>query len=164
MGNCVLRVIHIVDKFMEVFSALILGGMTLFIFAQVLARYVFKSPLAWSEEGARFMFIWMTFIAGYVGARKGQHIGVELIQNLFPESIKAGMKVLCDLISIGFFILVLFYCCAQWDKLSAQTSPALKIPMAFVYLGMMLGCFGMAASYFLLIFVVLKKKRGEEAS
>lgn len=102
MGNCVLRVIHIVDKFMEVFSALILGGMTLFIFAQVLARYVFKSPLAWSEEGARFMFIWMTFIAGYVGARKGQHIGVELIQNLFPESIKAGMKVLCDLISIGF--------------------------------------------------------------
>ncbi len=45
MGNCVLRVIHIVDKFMEVFSALILGGMTLFIFAQVLARYVFKSPL-----------------------------------------------------------------------------------------------------------------------
>ena len=37
MGNCVLRVIHIVDKFMEVFSALILGGMTLFIFAQVLA-------------------------------------------------------------------------------------------------------------------------------
>ena len=79
MGNCVLRVIHIVDKFMEVFSALILGGMTLFIFAQVLARYVFKSPLAWSEEGARFMFIWMTFIAGYVGARKGQNIRVELI-------------------------------------------------------------------------------------
>lgn len=164
MGNCVVRVVHIVDKIMEAFSALILGGMTLFIFIQVLARYVFKSPLAWSEEGARFMFIWMTFIAGYVGARKGQHIGVELIQNMFPESVKKGMKVICDLISIGFFIMVLYYCCTQWNKLSAQTSPALKIPMAFVYLGMMLGCFGMAVSYFLHIFEVLKREGREDVS
>lgn len=164
MGNCVGRVVHVVDKIMEAFSALILGGMTLFIFVQVLARYVFKSPLAWSEEGARFLFIWMTFIAGYVGARKGQHIGVELIQNLFPETVRKGMKVLCDLISIGFFIIVLYYCCAQWDKLSAQTSPALKLPMAFVYLGMMLGCLGMAVSYFLHIFEILKRERREDAS
>ena len=164
MGNCVGRVVQVVDKIMEAFSALILGGMTLFIFVQVLARYVFKSPLAWSEEGARFLFIWMTFIAGYVGARKGQHIGVELIQNLFPETVRKGMKVLCDLISIGFFIMVLYYCCAQWDKLSAQTSPALKLPMAFVYLGMMLGCLGMAVSYFLHIFEILKRERREDAS
>ena len=45
MGNCVLRVIHIVDKFMEVFSALILGGMTLFIFAQVRPGMYLNPPL-----------------------------------------------------------------------------------------------------------------------
>lgn len=161
MGNGVDKVFHMVDKIMEAFSALILGGMTFLIFVQVLARYVFKTPLAWSEESARFLFIWMTFIAGYVGARKGQHIGVELIQNLLPKTVKRGIKVVCDLISVVFFLMVLYYCCTQWGKLSSQTSPALKIPMAFVYLGMMMGCLGMAVSYFLHIFEVIKKEKGE---
>lgn len=157
------RIFHVVDKVMEALSALILGGMTLLIFVQVLARYVFKAPLAWSEEGARFLFIWMTFIAGYVGARKAQHIGVELVQNLFPVPVKKGMKVLCDLLSAGFFLLVLYNCCNQWGKLSAQTSPALKLPMSVVYLGMMLGCLCLAASYLYHIVEVLRGEKEEGA-
>lgn len=158
------RLLHIVDKIMETFSAIILGSMTLLIFIQVLARYVFKAPLAWSEEGARFLFIWMTFIAGYVGARKGQHIGVELIQDLFPVPIKKGMKIVSDLLSVSFFLIVFYYCCTQWGKLSAQISPALKLPMAFVYLGMMLGCLGLAVSYFVHIFEVIRAERREGTS
>ncbi len=158
MDDDVNKMFHAVDRVMETFSAIILGGMTLMIFVQVLARYVFKSPLAWSEEGARFLFIWMTFIAGYVGARKGQHIGVELIQNLFPAWMKKIMQAISDLLSVGFFVMVLYYCVMQWTKLSAQTSPALKLPMSFVYLGMMIGCLGMAASYLAHACTILKKK------
>lgn len=149
---------RVLDKIMEALSALILGSMTLFIFAQVVARYVLKMPLAWSEEGARFLFIWMTFIAGYVGSRKGQHIGVELIQNMFPLSVKKGMQVFSDLITSGFFMVVFYYCCTQWGKFSAQISPALKLPMSAVYFGMMLGCFCMALNYFFDIFKVLGVK------
>lgn len=148
----------VLDKIMEALSALILGSMTLFIFAQVVARYVLKMPLAWSEEGARFLFIWMTFIAGYVGSRKGQHIGVELIQNMFPLPVKKGMQVFSDLITSGFFMVVFYYCCTQWGKFSAQISPALKLPMSAVYFGMMLGCFCMALNYFFDIFKVLGVK------
>ncbi|MGP8314157.1 TRAP transporter small permease [Enterocloster aldenensis] len=158
------KLFHFLDKTMETCSAIILAGMTLLIFIQVLARYIFKTPLAWSEEGARFLFIWMTFIAGYVGARKGQHIGVELIQNLFPAPIRMGMKVICDLLSAFFFLMVLYYCGTQWGKLSSQTSPALHLSMALVYLGMMLGCLGLSASYLYHIRDVLKKERSEETS
>lgn len=45
---------------------------------QVFARYVFGSPIPWSEEVARLGLIWLTFIAaGFVAAR-GQHIVVDL--------------------------------------------------------------------------------------
>lgn len=45
---------------------------------QVFARYVFGSPISWSEEVARLGLIWLTFIAaGFVAAR-GQHIAVDL--------------------------------------------------------------------------------------
>ncbi len=45
---------------------------------QVIARYVFGSPISWSEEVARLGMIWLTFIAaGFVAARR-QHIAVDL--------------------------------------------------------------------------------------
>lgn len=160
MGSIADKMFCVVDKTMEAFSALILGGMTILIFVQVLARYIFKMPLAWSEEGARFLFIWMTFIAGYVGARRGQHIGVELIQNLFPNMVKKGMQIMSDLLSVVFFMIVFYFCCLQWGKFSMQISPALKIPMSFVYLGMMVGSMGLALSYFFHIFEVAKREKG----
>ena len=137
----------VLDRFMEAFSAIIWGGMTLLIFIQVIARYCLHTPLAWSEEGARCLFIWMTFIAGYVGARKKQHIGVELIQDLFPAGTKRVMQFLSNMLAAGFCILVLYYCCQQWGKLSSQTSPALGFQMSIVYLGMMIGCLGMTVCY-----------------
>ena len=84
-----------------------LGGMTLAIFLQVIFRYLLNAPLAWTEELSVFMFIWMTFIAGYLGARRGKHIGVDAIKNALP---RVGTKIL-DFISnticaIFFFILV----------------------------------------------------------
>lgn len=46
--------------------------------SQVFARYVFGTPISWSEEVARLGLIWLTFIAaGFVAAR-GQHIAVDL--------------------------------------------------------------------------------------
>ncbi len=45
---------------------------------QVVARYLFRMPLPWSEEVARLAMIWLTFIsASFVLAQKG-HIAVEI--------------------------------------------------------------------------------------
>ena len=52
----------VVDKRFEFLSFLTLGGMTLLITIQVICRYLLNSPLGWSEELARFGFIWMTFL------------------------------------------------------------------------------------------------------
>jgi len=46
--------------------------------SQVISRYLFRSPLSWSEEVSRFAMIWLTFIAAsFISARR-QHIAVDL--------------------------------------------------------------------------------------
>jgi TRAP-type C4-dicarboxylate transport system permease small subunit len=136
-----------VDAVFSWLSVLTLGGMTVLIFIQVLFRYMFNSPLAWTEELARFLFIWMTFVAGVVAARRGQHIGVELIVNMLPSIGKKTIGVFAHLVSTVFFGIISFYCISLWSKLNSQLSPALLLPMAYVYLGIILGSVFMGLYY-----------------
>lgn len=152
-----------VDKVFFGLSALVLAGMTVLITVQVICRFILHAPLAWSEEAARFGFIWMTFFAGYVGERSSQHISVELVQNLFPAGVKKGMKSISAVIAGGFFLMVAYYLVSLWGKLSTQTSAALRVPMSYVYLGMLVGCFFMGLSYLYdAVKILLWENRKEE--
>ncbi|MDR2588289.1 MAG: TRAP transporter small permease [Spirochaetales bacterium] len=154
----------IVDTLFFWLSALTLGGMTVLIFTQVLFRYVFNSPLAWTEELARFLFIWMTFVAGVVAARRGGHIGVELIVNRLSSLSKKTVGVFAHLVSALFFGIISFYCVSLWDKLSLQLSPALQLPLSYVYLGIILGSVFMGLHYlWAMTALCLPKKEGRDA-
>lgn len=137
-----------IDKVFEWASALILGFMMILMALQVLFRYVLNSPLAWSEELARFAFIWMTFIAGYLAARNAEHVAVTAIQDRLPNIPSKILKLASDWISAGFFGIVAVYSLMQWSTLASQTSSALRIPMSLVYLGMIIGSIFMAIAYF----------------
>jgi TRAP-type C4-dicarboxylate transport system permease small subunit len=137
----------IIDRIFFWLSVLTLGGMTLLIFIQVIFRYALNSPLAWTEELARFLFIWMTFVAGVVAARRGQHIGVELIVNMLPSIGRKAIGIFAHLVTTVFFGIISYYCISLWDKLNVQRSPALTIPMSFVYLGIVLGSVFMGLYY-----------------
>lgn len=74
-----------VEQFFSVgLLALILVSMG----AQVISRYLFRAPLSWSEEVARFAMIWLTFIAASFISARGQHIAVDL----FGGGTDAGDK------------------------------------------------------------------------
>ncbi|MDR3230565.1 MAG: TRAP transporter small permease [Synergistaceae bacterium] len=133
------RILGKIDVLFKWLTVVLLGGMTLLIFIQVIFRYVLTQPLAWSEELARFLFIWVTFIAGYVGVRQNKHIGISALQDALPLMCGKILKSLSNLICTVFFIVVVYYTCISWPKLYMQKSPALNIPIAFVYLCMIIG-------------------------
>lgn len=62
----------------QVLAVALLAVLLIAMGAQVIARYVFGSPLSWSEEVARLAMIWLTFIAASFVAAKGEHIAVDL--------------------------------------------------------------------------------------
>lgn len=51
-------------------------AMTIIVFAQVIARYVFHNSFEWAEEISRFLVVWITFGGSAYAFRKGAHIGV----------------------------------------------------------------------------------------
>ena len=57
--------------------AILLGLIVAIMFAQVMFRYTFNNSLSWSEEIAKFIFIWITFLGAALCFRDRKHLGVD---------------------------------------------------------------------------------------
>lgn len=114
-------------------AAGLLVGILVTMAAQVLARYVFGSPFAWSEEVARFALIWLAFIAASFVMAEGRHIAVDTVSarmgkrgKLLLECVSSGVVVgSCLLLLVGGFRFV-------W-RVGLVGSPSLDIPMSWWY-------------------------------
>jgi TRAP-type C4-dicarboxylate transport system permease small subunit len=121
--------------------AAILGALVVILAAQVIARYAFGAPLAWSEELARYLLIWCTFIGVSLAVREGRNISVDLLPTLMgPRGVRA-LAWLALLGSMAFFALVLWHSLELTMRISriGQLSPGLGLPMWTVYLAAPVG-------------------------
>lgn len=108
--------------------------------AQVIWRYILAMPLQWSEEVARYSFVWVTFLgaAALMRMRDG-HPAIEALHHSVGPRLQNALRIVCRVvviagslaISVGGFCMVQL----QWQQLS----PSLEVPMAWIYLSMALG-------------------------
>ncbi len=114
------------------------------IFSQVVFRYVFRNPLVWSEEVARYSLIWMTMIGAAVATRHGQHLLIDSIVSRFSERNRQRAAVVLQAISIAFCLLM-SWLGVEISRLAWKAiSPATHIPMGVVYASMPIGFVCMA--------------------
>ena len=76
-------------------NAVIVTGFLIMFFvllAQVIMRYVFNSPLTWSEETARFIFVYVSFVGISFAYRQKAHIRMEAVVKLLPPGIQTFLE------------------------------------------------------------------------
>ena len=108
--------------------------MTIMIFLQVIFRYLLKAPLSYSEELARYMFIWSVAMGAALALRRGKHIGVEAFVQWLPFRLRDQVKIVGSLLNLLFFGLLIWYGFVMVRATMDQLSPALLLPMGYVYL------------------------------
>ncbi len=127
--------------FEEYITAAFLVVMTLLIFFQVMSRFLLNTPLAWSEEAARYVFIWTIYLSAALAVKHRKHIRVEVGLMLFKGKAKSAMFILSDILFLIFSIILVNDGIRLVQTLSAhqQVSPALALPMNIVYIIIPLG-------------------------
>ena len=73
------------------------------VFTQVLVRYLTYQPLAWTEEAARYIFIWLCLLGAAVAARRGQHFVVDLAQRALPADAFRIAAVATKVVEAAFY-------------------------------------------------------------
>lgn len=108
----------------------------LLIFVQVVMRTVFRNSLSWSEELARYLFIWQIWLGTSIAVRENEHIRVTLIYSFVKNKfMQRVIHTLADLIWFAFcaFMTVNGNTLLQSMISRNATSSGLRIPLAFVY-------------------------------
>lgn len=131
------------DKFELYICIILMSLMTVLIFFQVVMRYVFGNSLTWSEEMARYVFIWLVYFGISYGARIRKHIRIEASLKLFPTKFRPIVVIIGDLLFLFFacFIVYSGFGLVQKQMKLNQLSPAMHIPMWFLYSAPVVGFF-----------------------
>ena len=118
--------------FLSVFS---IGLMLVIIFLQVVSRYIFNHSFEWSEELARFLFVWTVFIGSALIIGDKGHMAVKLLGEKL-KGTKAGivLNLFIELCSLVFILILIVQGAKMTKVMMFQTSPALGVPMGYVYL------------------------------
>jgi TRAP-type transport system small permease protein len=132
------KVIEGITQFLETIMGLLVFFLIVVVFAQVLMRYVFNAPMAWSTELARFMLIWLTFCGASVATIRLSHLTMGL--NLY-SAIKNPVFVLVSKLVINIFVVIAMFVVGWYGTTTmlmtgARIAPMTGIPMYFVWAAM----------------------------
>jgi len=117
---------------------ILVSCLTAVTFAQVVSRYLLGDPLIWSEEAARYLFVWVSMIGSALAIRKGSHFGLDFLIRRMPKfrPIVAPMVII---VMIAFLVVVLKTGIDETRLASMQFAMTFPMRMHWAYLALPVG-------------------------
>jgi TRAP-type C4-dicarboxylate transport system permease small subunit len=127
------KLIDLFYRFLEILLIVLLSGMALMVFVNVIMRYGFNSGLNISDELSRYFFVWLTFIGAVVAFREHGHVGVETLVMLFGRTGRIVCMILSNIIIIAVSAIFFWGTWKQYPINASMDAPVTKISMIWVY-------------------------------
>ncbi len=122
----------------------LLAIMLIIVDIAVFMRYVMNDALAWSEEIAKFVMVWLTFFVAPIGLRMGAHVGIEVILGQLRGRLR---QFLIMMIFAGIIALMIVFikegAFMTWNA-RIQRASTIDISIFYVYICMPVGSFAVA--------------------
>ncbi len=91
----------------ECAGAVIVVAETCILFAGVVSRYVFDSPLIWTDELAAFLFLWLAMLGTVVALRNDGHMRLTTLVNWVRPNLSGWFSAVGALVVVAFVLLIL---------------------------------------------------------
>ncbi len=126
-----------IDKILGVLLIILMIVLVIDVVWQVLARYVVKSPSSFTDELARFLLIWVGLLGAAYAVGKKKHLAIDILPSKLKGRKKVRLLVFINVLIILFSVTILIVGGIRlvYVTLSLeQVSPALGVPLGYVYL------------------------------
>jgi len=109
------------------------AGITVIVAVQVFCRYLLNASLFWSEELARCLLIWLTFLGATAAYKRQVHPGVDILFKRMSPAVQDLATRAVHLVSALFFAVMIYHGAAFAWFVRFQITPALHLPKWAVY-------------------------------
>ncbi len=152
------RFLHYLDKVLGTALVVSASAMVLIVLLQILSRFALPWSVHWTEEMARFCFIYMTSLGAGLAIKDNVYVGVETFINMLPERARFYMECVI-LLATGVLMLIMFVSAFPlFQVVKLQTSPALQINMVYLYASMLVMSFFVMLYAFLQVIEKIKQR------
>lgn len=147
-----------IDKALGVILIILMVVLVLDVVWQVAARYLLKTPSSFTDELARFLLIWVGLFGAAYALGKKKHLSIDFLPEKLSGKNKRMLLIFINLLIVGFAFAVLVIGGIRLVYITLtleQISPALRIPLGYIYLSLPLS--GLFMIYYGLLDIFEKK-------
>ena len=129
------------DSFEEYVLIALYGIIIPLLFINIIMRYFFGNAIKWSEELARYIFLWQIWLGASYGVKKSKHIRIDIIFNKLSKNAAYNLENIITVICLCFCAFIAFRGNELVSKVLelGQLSAALRLPMGYPYLSVPVG-------------------------
>jgi len=95
--------------------------------AGIVARYVFRSPIVWSDELAGILFLWLAMFGSVIAFQRGEHMRMTAIVGILSVEVRTFLDVVAAAASLAFLALIVWPAYEFAADEAFVTTPALEI-------------------------------------
>ena len=134
MLDIITRIKSFLDKFLFSICIVIMTVLVIDVSWQVLSRYLVGEPSLYTDELARFLMVWLTFLGGAYMFGSDSHLSVNSLRDMMPAKMQNAIFIFTYLLIGGFAVLVMIMGSQRLIlRTISQPSPSLGIPMGYFY-------------------------------
>lgn len=125
-----------IDSTLRIVLVGLMGSLVLTVIWQVVSRYVLQSPSIVTDELARFLLIWVSLLGAAYYSGRNEHIAIDILPRRLSPVNQYRLQLFTAML-IALFVALVFVVGGGylvWITYTyTQITPALQIPMAWVY-------------------------------
>lgn len=128
------RLLDAYYQFLKLALTLLMAVLIVPVSLQILARYLdFVPRYIWTEELARFCFIWVILVGSMIAMRDNDHFSVDLLPTPKSKTTKAIANLFVDGMSLLLALIFVFWGWPLVEFGLLQTSEMADLPMVYIY-------------------------------
>ena len=121
------------ERAIDLLAITTFSGMFACVLAQVIFRYFLNDPLTWSDELARYLFVWCAFLGGVIAARRRSHLAITMMQSRLSARPRAALVACAALAAVAFAIVLSYYGVRITLRNADVETPSLFFTIGVVY-------------------------------
>lgn len=122
-------------NFLKKITAVMMMALVVVVTIQIVGRMAFTLSTPWTEELAKYLLIWISFVGGVVCLIKGEHLLVDILYVKFSPRLKKYARLANDVIVIAFTCVLLvggIQLCTN-PIIRRSLTPAMQMPRVWLY-------------------------------